>query len=62
MLVYSSSDPSLPISSVHTSISVIADAVIKKKNIIDHQDIFVTEITNRKTGIETLFNKEKQLY
>ena len=30
----------------------------KRKKMIDHRDIFVTEIINRKIGIETTFNKE----
>ena len=45
---------------VHISISLIADTVIKRKNKIDHRNIFVTEITNRKIGIETKYNKERK--
>ena len=45
---------------VHNSISIITDAVIKRKKIIENRDIFVTEIIIRKIGIETTFNKERK--
>ena len=36
---------------VHISVSIMTNAVIKRKKMIDHRDIIVTEIINRKIGI-----------
>ena len=46
---------------VHISISIITNAIIKRKKMIDHRNIIVTEIINRKIGIETTCNKEKKI-
>ena len=45
---------------LHISISIFTDAVIKRKQMIDHRYICVTEIINRKIGIETTYNKERK--
>ena len=57
---YTASIIDLCIVRVHISISNITDAVIKRKKMIDHRDIFVTEIINRKIGIETKYDKERK--
>ena len=44
------------------SITIITDAVIKRKKMIDNRDIFPTDILIRKIGIETTFNKERKSY
>ena len=44
----------------HIIISIITDAVIKRKKMIDNRDISVTEIIIRKIGIKTTFNKERK--
>ena len=42
------------------SITIITDAVIKRKKMIDNRDIFPTDILIRKKGIETTFDKERK--